>query len=631
MSTKPNNDEEFGAEQATVPPTKNVYPNNSKSQAKPLSKIANLQSEYIEGIQNPIMAIDRDFTVTYMNCSGAKLLNKTVNEVVGQKCFDLFKTDDCNTPNCACFKAMKTGKPAASQTIARAGGGALPIQYTGSPLTDPEGNIKGAVELVNDITDLKKTMEISQKLSEYLEAIQTPIMTIDTEFTVNYMNTFGATLLGSTPAKVKGKKCYDLFKTDDCQTPNCACYKTMKTGKPASSQTIARAGGGALPIQYTGSPLTDPEGNIIGATEFVTDITDLKNTMTVIENVVKSATEASEKIDNLSEEIMSNSKNVGEMCKQTATASEELSKSMIQLQTASNNVSTGAESLSKLTQDSAKNVEDLAKTMMEVNKAAEEVNILVDDSNKMAAQMGEGGKSALTSLSEIKESALNVGKTMTEVNASVKSVAGLAGDISDIAGQVNMLALNAAIEAARAGEAGRGFAVVADAVKQLAGKAGTAAKTAVVSIDEITKSGNKAAEMAQGAGQAANKGNIKVSEALTGAQQVATSMGKIREITLQLQHNIQKSVKAIETVNGAIQQVASFSEESASAAQESAASIEEQTATTEEVTAQNQKISEAMTQATELSQKIAAEVKNLRAQLSKAQTQTTTNAKTGNK
>ena len=470
MSTNLNNDEESGSDQVSAAPTKTSHPNNCKSPTNPLSKTANLQAVYLDGIQTPVLAIDRDFTVTYMNSAGAKLLNQTTQEVLGKKCYDLFKTDECQTQKCACFRAMKTGKPATSQTIARAGGGELPIQYTGSPLTDRAGNVYGVIEFVTDITELKKTLEISQNLATYLEAIQTPIVAIDTDFNVAYMNNFGATLLGSTPDKVKGKKCYDLFKTDDCNTPNCACYKTMKTGKSATSQTIARAGGGELPIQYTGSPLTDKAGEIVGAAEFVTDITELKKVMTSIENVVKSATEASENIDSLSEEVMDTSRNVGEMCKQTAAASEELSNSMVQLQTASTSVATGAENLSKLTQESARNVEDLMKLMLEVNKGAEEVNIVVDSSNKLAAQMGEGGKAALVSLSEIKESATSVGKTMAEVNTSVKSVAGLAGDISDIAGQVNMLALNAAIEAARAGEAGRGFAVVADAVKQLGRK-----------------------------------------------------------------------------------------------------------------------------------------------------------------
>ncbi|OYT54201.1 MAG: hypothetical protein B6U72_03305 [Candidatus Altiarchaeales archaeon ex4484_2] len=44
-----------------------------------------------------------------------------------------------------------------------------------------------------------------------------------------------------------------------------------------TAETISRATGEDLPIRYTGAPIKDDDGNIIGALEYVTDITELKN------------------------------------------------------------------------------------------------------------------------------------------------------------------------------------------------------------------------------------------------------------------------------------------------------------------------------------------------------------------
>jgi methyl-accepting chemotaxis protein len=453
----------------------------------------------------------------------------------------------------------------------------------------------------------------------YLKGIQTPVMVIDYNFNITYMNQFGRKLFGLKKNAVAGKKCYDLFKTDDCCTEKCACARMLKSAKPETSQTTARFGGGALPVQYTCSPLYDNElTHIVGGIELFTDITQLKETMTEMENIIKSATAASEHVEALSTQVLESSKSVGEMGLKATQEIEKLNGNMRQLQSASQNVSSGAENLSSLAQTTAKTVEGLMSLMSAVNKNTDEVNSQVNESNKLASKVEENGKLTLTSLGNIGVSVGKADKTITEVNSSVKNVAGLASDISEIAGQVNMLALNAAIEAARAGEAGRGFAVVADAVKQLAGRTRAIAETAVRTIDDITKSGTKAVQMTQSAAQAATEGTSVVNEAVKGSQQVATSMGKILTITQNLRENVVKSVRSLEEVNEAIQQVAVVSEESASAAEESTSTVEEQTAGAEQVSAVFKKVEEQSARAIDLAEKIASEVKNLKEQLAKA-------------
>jgi methyl-accepting chemotaxis protein len=610
--SKTNHDHEPTAEEAEK--TK-AAPNGKKTKEQTTTHDEKRYLQYLDGVQTPVVAMDKEFNVVYMNNFGAKLLGMPSWEnAIGQKCYDLFKTTDCQTEKCACSVAMKTKKAATSETVAHPGDMTLQIQYTGSPLTDDSGKIVGVVEFVSDVTNLKNTIAKSNEQIQYLKGIPSPVVVVDKDFTVTFMNDVGAKILGETTDSVIGKKCFDLFNTSDCNTAKCACGAAMKTKKAATSETVAHIGDAEVPIQYTGTPLFNEKGEVAGAIEAVTDITKIKK---VMNNIGEIGNYVSEVVGDLTEKILSTSNDIGEIGTQLTQAAETLSTNMQQVQKASQNVSEGAQNLSTLAQKTVKTVENGLTLMNGLSQNTKEVNALVNSSDKLAGTVGAGGKSALASLDEIKNSTNEVDKTISVVNASVKNVAGLANDISEIAGQVNMLALNAAIEAARAGEAGRGFAVVADAVKQLAGQTGTAAKKAVQSIEGITQSGAKAVDIAQKAGQVAEKGGSVVNETVKGSQQFAESMSKILDITETFGATVADSVKSLEEINGTIQQIAGISEESASAAEETTASIEEQTAATEQVATSAQKVQEESKKAIELSQKIVAEIKKLKEELAK--------------
>ncbi|OQX10898.1 MAG: chemotaxis protein, partial [Desulfobulbaceae bacterium A2] len=165
-------------------------------------------------IPTPIMEIDTQFTVTYMNPAGAAVAGLTPDEVVGKKCYDLFKTPHCKTEKCACARAMKSDSVVSEQTIARPRDGMIvPIRYTGAPIKDAKGNIKGALEYILDVTDEMRQRQAADEKIENLNTIPTPIMSIDTNFSITFMNPAGAAVAGLTPDEAVGKKCYDLFKT----------------------------------------------------------------------------------------------------------------------------------------------------------------------------------------------------------------------------------------------------------------------------------------------------------------------------------------------------------------------------------------------------------------------------------
>ena len=123
----------------------------------------------------------------------------------------------------------------------------------------------------------------------FLDNVPSPVMIIDKDFQVLYMNKVGAGLGKSTCNELVRNKqhCYDFFKTSDCKTDKCACSTAMRNNSPATSQTDAHPGGYSLDIQYTGVPIRNKNGEVIGALEIVTDQTAVKKAARLSEKVAK--------------------------------------------------------------------------------------------------------------------------------------------------------------------------------------------------------------------------------------------------------------------------------------------------------------------------------------------------------
>lgn len=124
----------------------------------------------------------------------------------------------------------------------------------------------------------------------------------------------------------------------------------------------------------------------------------------------------------------------------------------------------------------------LAETAMELSAMAVQVNSAVDTTIENMVTVANASEELEAASSEIahrvaeastladdaREKADLSSRRVAGLNESSHRIGGMVATISGIAGQTRMLALNATIEANRAGEAGRGFAVVAEEVKSLA-------------------------------------------------------------------------------------------------------------------------------------------------------------------
>ena len=291
------------------------------------------------------------------------------------------------------------------------------------------------------LSRLKEFYENFKAINETYNTSTSPMMAIDTEYNIISVNKTAASLQNKKPEQLKGTKCYDLFKTKDCNTERCALKRAMRSKNVESSQTVAEPlKGNIIPITYTGSPLLNSEGKVIGAVETVTDISKIVNAKKLVKNSGKNLTKTINEVTEFVNTINNKNEILTDISKTVYKKAENISDNMNGISASIEETQTAFNSISASTEEMNATIEEISQNTQKAKNVTETVK------NKM----------------KYVEDKMN---NLQKASQAIQSVIDI---ITEIASQTNLLALNATIEAARAGEAGKGFAVVANEIKNLA-------------------------------------------------------------------------------------------------------------------------------------------------------------------
>ncbi|MDM8519175.1 methyl-accepting chemotaxis protein [Anaerolineales bacterium HSG6] len=354
------------------------------------------------------------------------------------------------------------------------------------------------------IIRLRETHYITEN---YLNNLPAPVMGIDRDFNIKFINEEAAGFVGQTVEEALGRKCYELFENGHCQTAECRVWQAMEQEEVRTGRTFSKKAG--KPIQYSGAPIRDIDGSVVGGIEEISDISKLVETMDGLRDMLAKTRETAGQLSSTASEITA-------ATTQQATAANEQSTS--------------------ITQTTATITE--VKTVVEqsLNKAR-----VVSDKTKQTRQIAQSGQEAVDKtvegMNQIWEKVAGIAENILALSERTQQIGEIITTVNDIASQSNLLALNASVEAARAGEHGKGFAVVAVEVRNLAeqSKQATgqikailneiqqATNTVVMATEEGTKNVDSGVVLAKKTGETIKQLAESITENARAAEQIVVS------------------------------------------------------------------------------------------------------------
>jgi methyl-accepting chemotaxis protein len=291
-----------------------------------------------------------------------------------------------------------------------------------------------------------------------------------------------------------------------------------------------------------------------------------------------------ENISSLMKNVGLSSKSVLDTSSNLAAMSQETTAAVTQVAQAMDEISIGATKQAESSLDSATSMEDLSNKLDKISESTREMGSVSADTQKLSSDGLSMVKELITISNQTKNSAIEVGRLVEDVNNSMLQINAISETIAQITAKTNLLSLNATIEAARAGESGRGFAVVADEIRKLAEQSKNSTEEIKGIIKAIQEKSIAAVEAMNDTETVVNEQTKVVNntekvfdEILNGVIVLTDKVKEIEQSTLEIQNKKDDVVSQIENVS-------SISEETASATEEVSASTEEITATMNEFT-----------------------------------------------
>lgn len=237
----------------------------------------------LESIGDGVIVTNAKGDVTFLNPEAERLTGWKRADACGRRLEIVFRIINEETRRPAdnpVETVLRTGAlvALANHTVLLSRGGAeIPIDDSAAPVREGTGPVFGVVLVFRDVSEQRKTQRALSQLAAVVKDSGDAIFTKNLDGVIQTWNPSAEALFGYRADEAVGKPATLLIPPDRAEEESFILAR-LRNGQPVERMETVRVAknGRLIPVSISVSPLKDRDGNVIGASKIIHDVTDIR-------------------------------------------------------------------------------------------------------------------------------------------------------------------------------------------------------------------------------------------------------------------------------------------------------------------------------------------------------------------
>ncbi len=225
-----------------------------------------------------IVLLDTNGVLLEANDAFGSRIGRDVDDVAGECLWDLLPTEEASRKKLAAAAVALSGEPEHLQKHREGDRWDDVVIY---PVFDAQARVTRLAIVTRDITEQKEAeaqIRAARADLEQIVTVTSPLCVINTDYTIRKVNQGFCDLFHTSVEEALGSACSSVIKADQCGTDQCPVDRIWKGLDPVGFESsIPGPDGESRSCVVAATAYRSPNGEVSGAVESYTDITDRKS------------------------------------------------------------------------------------------------------------------------------------------------------------------------------------------------------------------------------------------------------------------------------------------------------------------------------------------------------------------